>query len=239
MGLLAFARQSFRLWIGAFLLWCGFVLATIGGEAFLSDRRYANDARAGRARVTGKTMQPATSSTSTRYDITYRIALDDGRVAQSTEAVDVSRWERLEAGSLVNVQYLPGEPDSLRLAREPRVAANAVPLGLGLLLASTGLVLFAGGARDVRRKLRLLRHGMPADAIVVAVEPTNVRINRKTQWRIRFRYPDRTGQEREGSSGYMSASAAHNWNEGDIGRVHVDPEQPESVLWIGMPKAAS
>ncbi len=235
----SFARHSFRLWVGGILLWCGVLFTWIGGDAFLSERRYRDEARIGRAEVAGKAMQPATSNTSTRYEVTYRITLPGGARAERTEAVDVTVWERLDVGSTVNVQYFSGNPDSVRLAREPRVANNAVPLALGLALAPVGLWLLAGGIRDVRRNVRLLRHGMPADATVVAVEETNVRINRKTQWRIRFRYRDRTGEEREATSGYMPASQAREWKRGDTGRVHVDPERPDHALWIGCPPAAS
>jgi hypothetical protein len=116
---------------------------------------------------------------------------------------------------------------------------NAIPFTVGAVLAPIGLFLVAAGARDVRRRLRLYRHGTPAEATVVAVEETNVRINRKPQWRIRFRYRDRVGEEREGTSGYLPASLAHEWKRGDVGRVHIDPGGQDQALWIGEPPATS
>ena len=53
-----FARQSVRLWVGAFLLWCGGVLAFISGASLLDERRYRDEARTARAEVVGKAMQP-------------------------------------------------------------------------------------------------------------------------------------------------------------------------------------
>ena len=234
-----FARQSVRLWVGAFLLWCGGVLAFISGASLLDERRYRDEARTARAEVVGKAMQPATADTGTRYEITYRLTLPNGARAQRTDTVDVAVWERLERGSAVAVQYLPDDGESLRLARAPKIAMNAIPLAIGAVLAPIGLFLFAGGARDVRRKLRLSRHGAPAEATVLSVEATNVRINRKPQWRIRFRYRDRAGEEREGTSGYLPASQAHEWKRGDVGRVHIDPDGQDQALWIGEPPAAT
>ncbi len=236
--LFSFARQSFRLWVGGILLWCGVLFAWIGGEAFLSERRY-REARTGRAEVVSRAMQPATSGTSTRYEITYRVTLPHGERVERTEAVDVNEWERLSNGSAVEIHYLPGDGGSVRLARAPAIVQNAIPFALGLVLAPIGFFLVATATRDVLRKVRLLRHGTPVEASVVAVEPTNVRINRRTQWRIRFRYRDLTGEEREGASGYVSASEARAWKPGDIGRVHVDADRREGVLWIGGPPAAS
>jgi hypothetical protein len=237
MTLLSFARQSLRLWAGGLLLWCGVVFTWIGVTGILGERRYRDDARVARGQIVAKSLQRATSNTSTRYEILYRVALPDGTV-ERTVPVDVAEWERLEQGAGVDVQYLPGDHDSLRLAREPTFATHAVFCALGGALTPVGAVLVTLGGRDVRRKTRLYRHGTPAVATVVAIEATNVTINRKPQWRIRFRYEDRGGQEREGRSGYLPASEAHAWNRGDSGVVHFDPGHPEHVLWIGQSRAA-
>jgi hypothetical protein len=237
--LFSFARRSLRLWAGALILWCGVVFAWVGGTGIQSERRYRDAARAGRGEVVAKSLHPATSDTSTRYEILYRFALPGGATVERAAPVDVAEWERLESGASIEVQYLPGDDDSVRLAREPRVAANAAMFTLGGVLASIGAVLLTFGARDVRRKSRLYRHGTPAVATVVAIEETNVRINRQPQWRIRFSYSDRVGQERRGVSGYMSASQAHAWQRGDSGVVHFDPERPEHVLWIGQSRESA
>jgi hypothetical protein len=231
--LFSFARHSLRLWAGGIMLWCGVVFAWIGGAGMQSERRYRDAARVARAEVVAKSLHPATSNTSTRYEILYRVALPDGATVERAATVDVVEWERLEQGASLDAQYLPGDHESVRLAREPHIAGNAAMAALGGVLASMGAVLLTLGARDVRRKTRLYRQGTPAVATVVAIEETNVRINRKPQWRIRFRYADRVGQERQGVSGYMAAAHAHAWKRGDIGVVRFDPAHPEHVLWIG------
>jgi hypothetical protein len=236
---LSFARDSMRIWVGGFLLLAGLVPLSIGARALTAERDYRDDAQSAGAEVVGKALHPATSNTSTRYEITYRAVLPGlGRV-ERTQAVEVGHWEQLEAGSAVTIQYLPDDAASVRLARAPAIVSNTILLGIGGTIAALGLGLFVAGARDVRQKLQLLRHGVPTNATVVAIEQTNVSINKKPQWRIRFRYSDRFGEEREGMSGYLSATRAHAWRPGEIGRVHVDTERPDRVLWTGEPPMAS
>jgi hypothetical protein len=215
------------------MLVVGSGLALTGGQALAAERRFARDGRTTRAAVIRKSIQPATSDTSTRYEVIYRATLPDGGPVERTEEVDVGVWEGLEAGSALTVQYLPQQPDSVRLAREPEIAGNAIALGIGAVSAPAGFALLALGLRDEWRRAWLLRRGTPADATVTAVEQTNVTVNRRGQWRIRFTYRDHLGQERRGASGYLAEAVALEWSRGDVGRVHFDPGRPERVLWIG------
>jgi hypothetical protein len=234
-GALFFVRRSFRLIGGSLLLTAGVALAWTGGNEIAMEQRYREQARSIRAAVVDKGLQPATASASTRYEVTYLVAIPDTVPFHRTEAIDVTAWERLERGSEVELQYLPDQPGSIRLARDDGIAAVAVLFGVGALLASIGAVLTTLGVRDVRRKVHLLHHGTPADATVVGHEETNVRINRRTQWRVTYTYRDLTGREQHGQSGYLSAVEAHEWQPGDTARVHFDRERPELVLWLGDP----
>lgn len=236
---LTFARDSLRIWFGGALLVFGTVPLWIGAGALATEQRYRDEARTARAEVVDKALHPATSNTSTRYEISYRADLPGHGAVERTERVEVGEWERLETGSAVTVHYLPGDSQSVRLAREPAIISNTVLSGIGLAIGSVGLGLFLAGARDVRRTLWLLRHGIRTNATVVAIEQTNVRINKRPQWQIRFSYRDRLGEERQGTSGYLSATRAHLWKPGEIGRVHVDPERPDRVLWTGEPPMTS
>lgn len=236
LDVFSFAKRSLRLFAGTILLLAGGVLAWIGASDLQTERRFRDESRTARADIVGKALRPATSNSSTRYEVTYRVTLPDGAAVEHTEAVDVDTWETLEPGSAaVGVEYLPGPPFSVRLARDPEIESPAVMLGIGSALASSGFVLAAIAVRDIRRKLRLYRHGMPSDATVVAIEETNVRINKRPQWRIRFTYHDHFGQERRGASGYLRAGEAHAWRPGDLARVHFDRDQPDHVLWLGRP----
>jgi hypothetical protein len=228
-----------RLIAGGILLVCGLVPASIGAESARAEQRYRDEARIVRAQVVDKSMQPATSNSGTRYEVTYLAALPDASPVERTDAIDVSAWERLERGSELELQYLEDEPESIRIAREPEVVGFAVLFGIGAVLTSIGGVLAALGVRDVGRHSRLSNHGTPADATVVELEQTNVRINRRSQWRIRFTYRDHLGQERRGQSGYLSMADAHEWQTGDVGRVHFDRDRPELVLWLGEPTGLS
>lgn len=234
-GTFSFVRHSFRLIAGALLLTVGVVLASTGANELLMEQRYRDEARIIRAQVVDKGLQQATSSASTRYEVTYRVALPDAEPFHRTEAIDVNAWEGLERGNEIELQYLAGRSDSIRIASDRGIAGVTVLFAVGAVLASVGGVLTTLGVRDVRRQIHLRHHGTAADATVVEVEETNVRINRRTQWRIHFTYRDDLGREHHGHSGHLSAAEAHEWQRGDTGRVHFDRERPDLVLWLGRP----
>jgi hypothetical protein len=224
---------SFGLMMGAIVFLAGLILVWTGGQAAHQEQRYRDAAAIVPAQVVEKSMQPATSQTGTRYEVTYRAVLPDASPAERTETIDVVEWDRLERGSELTVQYLADQPESIRIAREPRIAGHIAAFAIGGVLAPIGVVLVSLGARDVWRRRRLYYHGTGAVATVVAVEETNVRINRRPRWRIRFSYRDHRGQERRGQSGYLGDSEAHEWSPGDTATVHFDPHRPEQVLWMG------
>ena len=84
----------------------------------------------------------------------------------------------------------------------------------------------------MRRSRRLLRTGTPWEATVTAVEATNVKFNRQPLWRIRYRYRDVSGRERDVRSGYLARAEVEGWKSGDRGAIRIDPLGGGSV-WVG------
>ena len=75
-------------------------------------------------------------------------------------------------------------------------------------------------------------NGRTAPATVVAVEPSNLRINRRVQWEISYAYRDMSGKEYEGRSWTMPEGEARKFTAGDHGTIRYDPTQPAKSLWI-------
>ena len=80
---------------------------------------------------------------------------------------------------------------------------------------------------------RVTTRGVTTQAVVVAVEPTNVRINRVTQWRIGYEFRDRSGRTLRGESDLLAPQSAQAWSPGDHGTVRYDPDKPEDSVWLG------
>jgi hypothetical protein len=81
----------------------------------LEQRQYRQQGVRVEAIATGKTLRRATTTTDTAYEITYQFNLSEGGRHQQTESVAVPLWERVERGSHLTVEYVPGAPASARV----------------------------------------------------------------------------------------------------------------------------
>jgi hypothetical protein len=107
---------------------------------------------------------------------------------------------------------------------------------VGLLITAVGGTLSRKALQRIRIELHLRREGLTAQGEVLAVEETSFRYNRRVQWKIRYRYVDRMGEEHRGSSGYLEPEEAAEWKAGDVGVVRFDPRRPSRSIWIGRPE---
>ena len=224
------ALSSVELFAGILLLAIGGVLFSVTGQAFLHERAYRHGVQAD-AVVIRKHMRPATSDSSTAYELTYRARASGGAEWQGTDAVDVAAWDRVEEGGTLRVQYVPGDPGSLRVARRGWDGLLGAAAALTATLALLGLWLFSRGARLVARRRRLYRHGQPVEATVTSVHETNVSINRRIQWAVAYEFQDHLGHTQQGTSAPMPAVQALEWHEGDKGIARFDPQRPADNVW--------
>ncbi len=104
-------------------------------------------------------------------------------------------------------------------------------LSIGLLFALSGGLILTLGLKKRSAYLRLVREGVPTEATVSAVEPTHFKIQKVTQWRIRYHYRDYGGSLHEGKSALLSPEAAQAYAVGQTVTARYDRERPTlSVL---------
>lgn len=183
--------------------------------------------------VLKKDLRPATSNSSSSYEITYRVTPRGGQPVDCTESVAVATWENLEPGRTVRVQYIPGDPASARLEGPRDVIGAAIAAGVGLGLWCVGGILLGISILTRRRRARLLKEGQGAEATVTAVRSTNLTINSRRQWVVQFTYQDHLGQRRAGRTGPLAKSDATRWEVGAKGSVKFDPARPAQHVWAG------
>lgn len=230
-SLVRLAFRSFLLLFGAIMLFVGSILLFIAGSDVRTAREYEATGRRAQGEVIRKDLRRATSNTSTSYELTYRFG-SAGRALERTESVDVHVWEAVEPGHRVEVEYLPGNGGSVRLAgRDGSGSWIAAAVGGGIALV--GAVLFSIGGRALVRRWRIYRTGTSAPGTVTDVRETNVRVNNRTQWAVHYTYRDHVGQTRTGDSGPLPPGEAQEWQQGDTGLVRFDPERPERSVWVG------
>ncbi len=229
------ALGSMRLVGGVVLVGVGGILCGVTSTVLLHERAYRSGLQAD-AVVVQKQMRRATSDSSTSYEVTYKVRSSEGEEWQKVDSVDAATWDGVEEGRTIRVQYLRGDSGSLRIARQARdltLALVALVAALTGALALVGLRMASRGAREVWRKMRVYRHGQPAEATVTAVRETNVSVNRRIQWVIDFTFHDHLGQPQQGTSAPIPVSEALEWQEGDKGIARFDPGRPTDSVWVG------
>lgn len=140
---------SFRTLFGSVLLIVGSVILLIAADQIRTERRYASHGEEIEAVVVKKELRPATSNSSTSHEITYRIRPQGGDSVDQAESVAVDTWQRLEPGSRIRVQHLPGDRQSARLIAQRDVTGAAVAASAGVVVLSVGVVLLGMSLRTM------------------------------------------------------------------------------------------
>ena len=133
--------------IAVAFLFLGGLFLVLGGRSLLDAWRYGQALHAD-GTATSTALRPATATSSTEYEISYHATIE-GQRYDRTDIVPVHIWERAEHGAPVPVEYLPGRPDTIRVAvDDPRAARQS------LIFTAIGALLFLGGLFAAVRAVR-------------------------------------------------------------------------------------
>jgi hypothetical protein len=233
------ARRSFWLFFGAIWMVAGLILLVVAVGMAFQEQTWESDAVQTTGIVLTKDIIPADSDTSTQYRVRFRFATEDGNTVEGSQEVEVGTWEALTERDPVAVYYLPSSPSSARLEPGSGMFIVVIFFLFGTIFGGIGAVLVVRALRGLSRTRRLLATGVDAEATVTAIEQTNVMVNRRPQFRVRYTYRDQQGAEHGGDSGYLDWEEATSWNVGDHVAIRYDPARPAESQWIGRPEASA
>ncbi|HXF82138.1 MAG TPA: DUF3592 domain-containing protein [bacterium] len=111
-----------------------------------------------------------------------------------------------------------------------------IPLVAGVGITAAGGAIVRRAHERIRLEQYLRREGVSVRGEVIAVDQTGVRYNRRVQWRLTYRYADRTGRQHRGQSGYLEPDEAAEWKVGDAVLIRIDPGRPARSVWMGRPE---
>jgi hypothetical protein len=235
--LVRLARRSFWLLFGGIWLFVGLVFLAFSVVFAFHEFEYATSGVTTTGVVLTRDIEPAGSNSSTQYRVSYRFTTVQGEVVEGSDAVSVATWERLQERGPIEVRYLPGRPSSNRLALGADSALPLLLLLVGLVIAGAGAVVFVRALRGILEARRLLRLGRATVAAVIRIDETNVTVNGRQQFKVRYSYRDQQDRTHEGDSGYLDWDEAMHWKPGDRVAIRYDPGRPDESLWIGQPEA--
>jgi uncharacterized protein DUF3592 len=232
---MSFARRSIAFWFGVGLIGFGAIFGAVQVGITVQEQRYAREGRLGDGLVVTKAIKHnrrgGSSSSSTEYRVAYRFTVG-GQTYEGEDGVSSEEWERLRELEPVQIQYVTSSPATNRIAGNTSTVLSYVFGVVGALAALIGVVLLVKSVGSAKTKARIWAHGADTEATVSSVEETNVKINKRPMWVVRYQYRDHTGQAREGQSDYMSAGKANAWKTGDRVPIRYDRDQPDLSVWL-------
>ena len=172
--------------------------------------------------------------TCTDFNVGYRYDVA-GKIWHDSATTDYDTYANLAEGSPVMVRVVPTDPgDSVTSFDAETVDSSG---GLGIMAAIFGglggvFVVIGGGGlgwllRGALGRVALRESGTARGAVVLAREETNVRVNGRAQWRIRWK-------DDAGALGSSRAQAVDGLpGVGARITVYADPDHKRPAVWEG------
>jgi hypothetical protein len=132
----------------------------------------------------------------------------------------------------VSIAYLPNRSSVNRVVGSSKLTLLLIFSFVGALLCIAGGTIVTVARSNARTKHRLLTAGVRAPATVAEVKDMNLRVNGRTQWRLKYDYHDFRSRPHRRSL-YLDADEASLWKPGDAGEVLFDPDRPDRAIWLG------
>lgn len=229
----SYAKRSFLLIFGGIWLLVGVPFLGVGIGTALSEQRLQREGNVATGTVLSKDLRRATKNKSTSYSVTYRFTTANGQTVTDHAQIPFERWEQLQEQGPISIRYLPSRSASNRPDLGNSWLLPIIFGGLGLVFAGMGGFLFFKAISGILRNMRLERDGALAPCTVTSVEQTNLKVNGRPLWRIRYQFTDRQGRKVDGKSDAMPWEEVERFGEGASGKVRFDPAKPSSNLWMG------
>ena len=232
-GAAASAAQS-HFWVlfGSIWLAVGLPFVLLAGYFIFRERQLTSSGQIADGIVLTKNV--GRSGDSIHHSVTYRFTTPDGTTFEGKSEISEASWSSLTERGSVPIQYLPHRPTVNRVVGATKITLLLIFSCAGVLLSIAGGTLITVSLRKARTRRRLLTAGVRAPATVAEVTPMNLRVNGRTQWRMKYDYQDYQNR-RHRQSMYLNADEAMRWKAGDTGDVLFDPDRPQSAIWLGRP----
>ena len=182
---LAGATQS-HFWVlfGSIWLLVGLPFLLLAGYFLIQERQLASG-RVVEAMVLTKNI--GGSGDQVNRSVTYRFTDGDGQSIEGKSDIGEAQWNSLTERGPVSVAYLPTRPSVNRVVGSSKLTLLLIFSFVGAVLSIAGGTIVTVARSSARTKRRLLTAGVRAPATVAEVQDMNLRVNGRTQWRLKYR----------------------------------------------------
>ena len=178
-------QNNFWVFFGSIWLLVGLPFVLLAGYFILQERRLATTGRVVDAIVLTKDI--SRSGDSVHHSLRYRFTTAAGRAIDGKSEVGESIWSSLSERGPVRVAYLPNRPSVNRVVGSSRLTMLLIFSFVGCLLSIAGGTIVTVAVRRARLRTKLLTTAFRARATVAEVTAMNLRVNGRTQWKLKYR----------------------------------------------------
>jgi Protein of unknown function (DUF3592) len=231
----------FGIILGLFLL-IGLIFAVVGYFLYRSGQDFEAHGVdvMGRVESRWESTRDCTSNNSTQrrtctdYNVEYSFEVG-GTTQRGRGKTDFDTYAGLGEGDPIKVRYLANDPTSSATSFDPeRVDASGGRTLMGMIFGGLGglLAVVGGGGLFWLRRAGLQRAalrdtGIARSAVVQSLDETNMRVNRRMLWRMRWK-------DDAGATGESRARRREDLPEpGERIMVYVDPTGRLPAVWDG------
>lgn len=165
----------------------------------------------------------------TVYDYTYRYTVK----GTEYEGHSFSTTHH-EAGDTLIVRYKADKPETSHIEGMRSAAFPLIFICFMVIFPFIGLIFLITGFRKFSKHIHLLTHGVLTSGKVIRKEPTNVKINKQTIYKVYFQFKLQNNTVQEA---YVKTHITHNLGDEAQEPLIYDAQDPASaVLLDALPK---
>jgi hypothetical protein len=185
-----------------------------------------NDFAPAPATITESVETQYTANNVPLYEYHYRY-LPDGKTAHYGSFLEYSGTYR--EGQKIRIEYLVDSPEVSRFTGTDRRNFDQIMFlaGIGLLLA--GFFFLYPSIRKTRRERKILIAGLPATGKLIHAEPTNLKVNEQTVYKLTYEYATGPNKSQKFS---VRSHMIRNLSEEHVENLVYDPRKPSSAVII-------
>lgn len=185
-----------------------------------------NDFTPAMAYITGSVETQYTVDENPLFEFHYRYSAD-GNHENTGSFLEFA--DSYESGQEIQIEYLKDSPDVSRIAGTDRRNFDQIMFlaGIGGILG--GFLFLYPSIRKTRRERKILIAGLPATGKLTHAEPTNMKVNEQTVYKLTYEYS--TGQNKSHKFSIRS-HMIRNLSEEHTENLIYDPSKPSRAVII-------
>jgi hypothetical protein len=160
------------------------------------------------------------------YEFHYRY-LPEGEIPQYGSFLEYTGTYRV--GQEIRIEYLADSPGISRFSGTDRRNFDQIMFLAGIVCLLAGFLFLYPSIRKTHRERKILMLGLPAKGRLIHAEPTNLKVNEQTVYKLTYEYPTGPNKSQKFS---LRSHLIRNLSEEHFENLVYDPRKPSSAVII-------